>query len=509
MITPLGSIMEELQQVRNDRKYICALTAACLLTVSGAPYAVQNLAIAGQEAQDDLLDEGIFEEEEWDAANSQTTSADSAATAAGSKDSSENQGDAEADNTKDAKDDKNVKGLIEDKGPSNGGGLPEGLSIAGEIQAADPDNQIEPMVQVDPSKYPAASFSENAREVYWYCRLQLGLNHAAACGVLGNVHLESSFRPLALGDGGTSYGICQWHLGRLTNLMAYCEQNDLDYNTIEGQLAFLSYELNGRYNGFYQSMKDAQDTPEGAQYAGWLMCVYFEMPDQADARGYQRGNLAMNNYYPKDFFESAVFATAQEAFIKSEATAVSDDLPSLPADTKVLLQSLQDGWAEIVYDRNGELQTGFIPARLLSHVKEEGTVIYGPKADISAEEMIMTDTSRGAAAEEGNEQTDPQEDTAADDLNLEDSDSAAGVLDQEDPDNAAEELDLEDMVDADDIEAADEFPEGDELTESVYGDAAEEETEGAREDDLETFEEANIQTDTVYDDGLEPGIEEE
>ena len=49
----------------------------------------------------------------------------------------------------------------------------------------------------------------------------MGLNNAAACGVLTNIQCESSFNPEVLGDGGTSYVICQWHNERWTRLQKY------------------------------------------------------------------------------------------------------------------------------------------------------------------------------------------------------------------------------------------------------------------------------------------------
>lgn len=41
-----------------------------------------------------------------------------------------------------------------------------------------------------------------------------GLNAAAGIGVAANIKHESNFRTSAVGDNGTSFGICQWHLGR-------------------------------------------------------------------------------------------------------------------------------------------------------------------------------------------------------------------------------------------------------------------------------------------------------
>ena len=162
-------------------------------------------------------------------------------------------------------------------------------------------NREFPGFEVDPSRYPAANITENAIELYRFLTDRMELNHAAACGVLANVQLESNFRPLALGDSGTSYGVCQWHNGRFTNLMNYCKSHDLDYNTLEGQISYLEWELTHGYKGVYQMLKKIEDTREGAYEAGYLFCYRFELPDQVEARSKRRGNLAREEYYDKDF----------------------------------------------------------------------------------------------------------------------------------------------------------------------------------------------------------------
>ena len=100
---------------------------------------------------------------------------------------------------------------------------------------------------IDPSKYPPVDVNENTRAIYQYLIKEMDLNHAAACGVLANIQLESNFNTFAVGDGGTSYGICQWHNGRFSALMAHCGAKGLDYNTLEGQLSYLKQELSTGY----------------------------------------------------------------------------------------------------------------------------------------------------------------------------------------------------------------------------------------------------------------------
>ena len=62
--------------------------------------------------------------------------------------------------------------------------------------------------------YPVGDLSKNEKKIYQFLRNRLGLNKAAASGVLANMYFESSFSTVAIGDGGTSLGLCQWHAGR-------------------------------------------------------------------------------------------------------------------------------------------------------------------------------------------------------------------------------------------------------------------------------------------------------
>lgn len=154
---------------------------------------------------------------------------------------------------------------------------------------------------VDPSKYPATNVGENTIIIYQYLTSTLGLNHAGACGVLANIQLESNFNSLALGDGGSSYGICQWHNGRFNNLISFCNGMGADYNTVNGQLQFLSYELERNYPAVLHYIKNVPDTAQGAYDAAYYWCMYFEIPDHTVERAVQRGNLAKNEYFGKTF----------------------------------------------------------------------------------------------------------------------------------------------------------------------------------------------------------------
>lgn len=150
------------------------------------------------------------------------------------------------------------------------------------------------------SGYPVASLTENEAAAYRYLRDELQLNKAAASGVLANIYCESNFSTVAIGDGGTSLGLCQWHAGRCQSLMGWCQANGYDYRSIDGQLHYLGAELNGGYSGVYSYLQSVPDTADGAYAAGHYFCWYFESPDAVTTRSDARGKIAANTYYPAD-----------------------------------------------------------------------------------------------------------------------------------------------------------------------------------------------------------------
>ena len=137
------------------------------------------------------------------------------------------------------------------------------------------------------------------REVFDYLTGELNLSDAAACGVLANIEHESAFQPTVFGDKGTSYGLCQWHNERFSALRGYCSALGLDYRTVQGQMAYLKYELGSKYTSLLLSLQAIDDTPEGAYKAAWLWCIQFERPSNMQAKAVQRGELARGKYWPR------------------------------------------------------------------------------------------------------------------------------------------------------------------------------------------------------------------
>ncbi len=112
-----------------------------------------------------------------------------------------------------------------------------------------------------------------------------GFSNEAVTGLLANIQAESNFKPTIYGDNGTSYGICQWHKGRFTNLKKYCGDK---YKTVECQLDYLLHELR---NGEKNSFKVLQSKNSAYQMVT-KFCQVFERP----AGGAKSCNRRADNY---------------------------------------------------------------------------------------------------------------------------------------------------------------------------------------------------------------------
>lgn len=145
-----------------------------------------------------------------------------------------------------------------------------------------------------------APLSENEKTIYDFLKNELGLNTAAACGVLANIQSESSFQPTAsvldVNDK-ISYGICQWNGVRFDALREYCDQYGYDYKTLEGQLNYLRYELQHTEYSAFSKVKNVENTADGAYEAGYNWARYFERCSSVYHEW--RAKLARDTYWPK------------------------------------------------------------------------------------------------------------------------------------------------------------------------------------------------------------------
>ncbi len=164
------------------------------------------------------------------------------------------------------------------------------------------ENASNTVLRIDSGNISASSSSNvstgNATkdQVYNYLASQ-GFNNAAICGIMANIQHESSFNTNALGDGGTSYGICQWHNSRWTNLKNYCSSNNLDASSMDGQLSYLVHELKTSYPGVYNTLQNVPNTKEGAYQAAAKWTTDFEIPANKESVAVTRGNTAQSDYW--------------------------------------------------------------------------------------------------------------------------------------------------------------------------------------------------------------------
>lgn len=211
------------------------------------------------------------------------------------------------------------------------------------------------------------------RRVYEYLTDTMGLSTAAACGVLANIEAESGFTLGARGDGGTSYGLCQWHNARFDHLRSFCVQQGLDYDTLEGQMAYLSFELRTWYPSTYAVLRNVPNTPDGAYEAARYWCVHFESPADAENAGVRRGCNAQMKYWNRYGGETAISSNGYSGGLtqsfsdftfyweKEEPASVPVTIPAQTVPTEVPQET------EEPQEQEPEPQRAGTPFRYIAH----------------------------------------------------------------------------------------------------------------------------------------------
>ncbi|MBR6917392.1 MAG: hypothetical protein IKN38_04340, partial [Clostridia bacterium] len=180
---------------------------------------------------------------------------------------------------------------------------------------------------------PEVYAASNETLIYDFLTNTLHFNAAQACGVLANIYEESRFIPTAYGidvDGLPSYGLCQWHAGRIDSLKDYCASNGLDYTTVNGQMSYLVYELNNSEKYAYTKILGIPNTADGAYDAGYNWSKYFERG--VSSLHERRGNLSRGTYWTKygSSGGEVVYATITEGdyYIRNNSTGKYLTVPS-------------------------------------------------------------------------------------------------------------------------------------------------------------------------------------
>lgn len=135
-------------------------------------------------------------------------------------------------------------------------------------------------------------------EIVDFLKNRMNLNSAAISGIIANIEYESEGSPNALGDNGTSFGICQWHMSRWQDLVNYCNAAGYNWRSLEGQLMFLCYELEVVYPDLKSLLMECPPSPDGAFKAGYCFCLNYESPLNSSTQAESRAAFAMYNVYP-------------------------------------------------------------------------------------------------------------------------------------------------------------------------------------------------------------------
>lgn len=179
-----------------------------------------------------------------------------------------------------------------------------------------------------------AADTNNADAIYAYLTGTMGLNTAAACGVMTNIYAESAMisnnlqnsysKSFGLSDdkytelvdksstgayktsGGTSknfktdsagYGLCQWtSSGRKGNLLSAVKEADKSVSDLQTQMAYLNTELNS-YSQVLTTLQKVPNTAAGAYIAAAEFCLSFEIPANTVATAASRGKTCLANYW--------------------------------------------------------------------------------------------------------------------------------------------------------------------------------------------------------------------
>ena len=211
----------------------------------------------------------------------------------------------------------------------------------------------------------AASWQENANYVFAYLTERLGYTEAAACGIMANIRCESTFNPHAWNAGGGSYGLCQWTGGRYGRLRNWCGSNGFDYTTIDGQLAYLEYELENHYPRVEEYLRSVENTADGAYDAGQYYCYHFEAPASRGSVSVYRGGLASGtfweSYRPAEWYkiDGVWHYVLRDGSYQTEWLSIEDDTFYLDKDGRRV-----SGWRSIDGDRyffedDGTMVTGW------------------------------------------------------------------------------------------------------------------------------------------------------
>ena len=133
---------------------------------------------------------------------------------------------------------------------------------------------------------PGGSEAQRAQQAVTYFESQ-GWTHAQASGIVANLEHESGLRTGAVGDGGSAYGLAQWHPDRQAAFQQMTGHS-IRNSTYAEQLQFVQYELTHGERGAAAQLRSTTT----AYDAGAAVSRYYERPLNTDSEAASRGASA-------------------------------------------------------------------------------------------------------------------------------------------------------------------------------------------------------------------------
>ena len=245
----------------------------------------------------------------------------------------------------------------------------------------------------DTALTPENNAAQNEKTIYSYLTQTLGLSSAAACGILGNMHVETggTFDPTAHDPDNIGYGICQWNNTadagyRVDELKAFTPQ----WNTVQGQLEFIRHDL--LTNSYllslhlYDDLKAFGNTEADAvaasdcfakKYEGCAQWTFEMRREKARFYFGQHGGSTKTVQWNNTAKTYVVATTSGGLNMRASASVFDSILLVIPKDAAVAVKSISDDgrWAKVEY--NGI--TGYCVTEYLKEASavNTGTLITG------------------------------------------------------------------------------------------------------------------------------------
>jgi hypothetical protein len=269
----------------------------------------------------------------------------------------------------------------------------------------------------------------NMDTVYTYLTGTLGLNTAAACGVMANMVYESRFS--ASLTSGKYLGILQWDYNTVGSnsgysMSSWLEENGYELTSLSGQLAYLKYHLTESKDykcaDTYSTLTSTSNSADGAYNAGYYFCYYYERPSNKASASTARGNLASQVLYkvygPQETVTETPPAEDSSASAGSSGTTDSGSTSASSSTTDKSTTTNTSGSTSTSGVSSGTTSTGTSTGTTTTDkaatgsTSTENTVTDKTAATSTATEPTPTTSEAPAEESQAPESTPPQEDEA-------------------------------------------------------------------------------------------------